>query len=441
MRVKSWLIGWPKPGVPRRGIRFPVLLFALLLPGLHAQQIIAPEHAGGIVHLFPSDLAVLEAGEARTDLPCTVTGPKAQLGFDLRFHVGYQATVPLSALAGNGGELTVLFRVYPEGQKEQHSKYFVQHFRVPPIQDDAKGDATLDGGVDVGTGDYHVDWLMRDRAERVCSSSWDTEAKLGDKDQMPLMLAQDEIEESLPGPFVNEPLRQRKNAPGPLSLKLLVNFAPQNENSAALQQSDTGALVSILKEIERDPRVGRVSLVAFDLPQTRIVYQQHAAKRIDFPALGSALRTMQLGTVNVQQLGQKHSETDFLEDLIEHEVAGPKQPDAIVFAGPKAMLDANVPKDALRRIGEIECPIFYLNYNLDPRSIPWKDAISHAISVFKGTEYTISTPHQLWSATSDMLNRVMRVKHLRASAETVSSAHADGEGGGAGDVLQVPSDR
>lgn len=415
--MKNWVTGSFALGT---GV--PALVLLMLPSSLAAQRVIAPEHAGGIVHIFPSDLAVLDAGQVRTDLPCSVTDPKPVLGFDLRFHIGYQATVSLAQLAGNGGELTVLFRVYPQGE-EQKAKYFVQHFRVPPIQDDAKGDATLDGGVDVGEGSYHVDWLMRDRAERVCASSWDTEAKLGPKDQMPLFLARNEVQESLPGPFVNEPLPHRqKKAADALQLKLLVNFAPQNEHADVLDRSDTGALVSILKEIESDPRVGRISLVAFDLPQTRVVYRQRAAKRIDFPALGKALRTVKLGTVDVARLAQKHSETDFLENLIEHEVAGPKHPDAIVFAGPQAMLDANVPKNDLRRIGSIECPVFYMNYNLDPRASPWKDAISHAIGVFKGTEYTISTPRQLWSATSQMLNRVVRMKHQRADAQAASNS-------------------
>jgi hypothetical protein len=401
---------------------FPALAFLVLPQRVAAQRVIAPEHAGGIVHIFPSDLAVLDSGQARTDLSCSVTGPKPVLGFDLRFHIGYRATVPLVQLVGNGGELTVLFRIYPQGG-EQEAKYFVQHFRVPPIEDNAKGDATLDGGVDVGEGSYHVDWLMRDRAERVCASSWDTEAKLGPKDQIPLFLARNEIQESLPGPFVNERLPNRqKKAAGALRLKLLVNFAPQNEHADMLDRSDTGALVSILKEIERDPRVGRISLVAFDLPQTRVVYRQHAAKQIDFPALGKALHTIKLGTVDVARLAQKHSETDFLENLIQHEVAGPKHPDAIVFAGPQAMLDANVPKSDLRRIGNIECPVFYMNYNLDPRASPWKDAISHAIGVFKGTEYTISTPRQLWSATSQMLNRAVRLKRQRADAQAASNS-------------------
>lgn len=364
---------------------------------------------------MPSDLAILEEDDARKDLSCTVTPRKPELGFDLRFHGGYDVTMPLSELSGSGEVLTVVFRVYPQGEKI-HAANFVQHFRVPPIDDEAKGDAFLQGGVDLGEGKYHVDWLMRDRAERICSLSWDTEAALAPRDKpIALFVKPNEIEEALLQPFVNDTVAgTRQRMEDPLNLKLLVNFAPQNAQSAALQRSDTDALVSILKTIERDPHVGRISLVAFNVEQSRVVYRQEPRESIDFPSLGKALDTMKLGTVNVTQLGQKHSETDFLQDLIEKEVGTPAHPDAVIFAGPKAMLDANVPEDDLRRIGDIECPVFYMNYNLNPQAVPWKDSISHAIRAFKGTEYTISRPRDLWVSTTEMVNRIVRSKKERA---------------------------
>jgi hypothetical protein len=270
--------------------------------------------------------------------------------------------------------------------------------------------------IDIGEGAYHVDWLMRDRAERICSSSWDVDANLAPKDKpIPLFLPPHQIAQAESQPFVNDAgLTEGHTSASDLNVKLLVNFAPQDANSAALQRSDTEALVSILKTIERDPRVGRVSLVAFNMEESRVVYRQETAEQIDFPALGKALQTMKLGTINVQRLAQKHSETDFLENLIATEVGASSHPDAVIFAGPKAMLSADVPQEDLRRIGNIECPVFYMNYNLNPQAVPWKDSISHAIRTFKGTEYTISRPRDLWFSTSEMVNRIVRRKHEKA---------------------------
>ncbi len=407
--------------VSRSTFLYMFLTSAGVLPA-GAQFLLKPQQPTEHVTLMPSDLAILESADMRKDLPCTVVQRKPELGFDLRFHSGYDANLPLRELAGSGEVLTVVFRVYPEEDKSR-AAYFVQHFRVPHIDDDAKGDATLQGGIDLGEGKYHVDWLMRDRAERLCSSNWDLEAALAPKDKpMPLFIKPEEIAESLPEPFVNDP------AAGPhpetvsaLNVKLLVNFAPQNAQSAALERSDTEALVSILKAIQRDPHVGRMSLVAFNVEQGRVVYRQEASESIDFPALGKALDTMKLGTVNVLQLGQKHSETDFLQNLISKEVGAAAHPDAVIFAGPKAMLDADVPADDLRRIGDIECPVFYMNYNLNPQAVPWKDSISHAIKAFKGTEYTISRPRDLWFSTREMVNRIVRSKKERAVSATMAA--------------------
>ena len=65
-----------------------------------AQELISTAGSGGSVHLFNSDAAILEAGEVRKDLPCTVNINKPALGFDLKFHTGYDVTIPLRDLAG-----------------------------------------------------------------------------------------------------------------------------------------------------------------------------------------------------------------------------------------------------------------------------------------------------------------------------------------------------
>jgi hypothetical protein len=261
-----------------------------------------------------------------------------------------------------------------------------------------------------------VDWLVRDKQERPCSSSWDTEAELSGKDQaFTLFIGPKSVAEAQAEPFRDEPLTHRATPDTPINVKLLVNFAPQTKDSAAMAPVDLSAMLGILKTIEHDPRVGRVSLVAFNMQEHRILYRQEAADRINFPALGTALQNLKLGTVTVQNLGEKHGDTDFLGSLIQNEVGTNSQPDAVIFAGPKAMLDADVPAEDLRRIGEIECPVFYVNYNPNPQQTPWRDAISHAVRVMKGTEYTISRPRDLWVATGEMLGRIVRSKHVRTS--------------------------
>jgi hypothetical protein len=372
--------------------------------------------AGGFSRLFTSDAAILESQETRKDIPCSVTSVKPVLGFDLKFHSGYEVSVPLKELAGEGNQLTMVFRVVPEASPDD-AIYLSQRMSVPSIDDDSKGDAYLRGSFDVGEGKYHVDWLMRDRSERFCSSGWDIEAALPVKDKdMTLDIAANRIEPVDTEPFKEEPPVERQQNDTPLNVKVMVNFAPQNALSATLQPLDTNALVSILRNIARDPRIGRFSIVAFNMQEQRVLYRQESASHIDFPALGDALRSLNLGTVDLKKLEQKHSDTDFLANLMKGEMkTGKDQPDAVIIAGPKVMLDDSVPQETLRDIGEPKFPVFYMNYNVNPQANPWRDAIGSAVKYLKGAEYTISRPRDLFFAWSEIMGRIVKLKFGRAA--------------------------
>jgi hypothetical protein len=366
--------------------------------------------------LTGSDMAVLEAREPRDDLPCRLTPLKPSVGFDLKFHAGYEVAIPMRELAGLENLLTVLFRVVPEGAPDR-ARYFTQKIRVPQIDADAKGDAYLQGSFDLGEGVYQVDWLMRDRAERVCASFWRAEAVLGPKEKdLALTLAPGEAAAADADEFADEPPGEKDYSSPPLSVKILVNFAPQNSSAATLQRADTAALVSILRTIQRDPRIARYSVVAFNLEQQRILYRQEFKDRIDFQAIGQALKGLQLGRIDFARLQNKNSDAEFLGALIQNEFKvrdGGPVPDGLIIAGPKAVLPSGVPQEALREVGETEYPVFYLNYNLTPQLNPWRDSISQAVRYFKGLEFTISRPRDLWSAVTEVVARIVKWKSGR----------------------------
>jgi hypothetical protein len=137
--------------------------------------------------------------------------------------------------------------------------------------------------------------------------------------------------------------------------------------------------------------------------------------------LGGAVEKIKLGTVDLKKLAQKHGDTEFLSDLIQKEMSGEDRPDAVIFAGPKLMLDDSVPDEALKPFAaNVDYPVFYMNYNLDPRAVPWKDSISHAVRLFRGTEYSITRPRDLWFAVSEMVSRIVKSKHGRTPAPVPS---------------------
>ena len=380
---------------------------------LSAQSLLSS--GSGPVHLVGSDLAVLEAQDVRKEINCSVAPDKPALGFDLRYHAGFTVTVPLKELAGDQNALTILFRVTPLGRVGEPA-FFIQRYTVPSIAEDAGGDALLQGSLDLGEGHYHVDWLMRDRLQRVCSSYWDMEAALPSKDRdIKLEMPAAGIDAAHVEQFTEEPPVPRVLDKIPLKIKVLLNFAPQNSGASAMRPQDTSALVSILRQLAREPQFGKYSVVAFNIQEQRVLYRQESGETIDFPALGEALRTVKLGTVDAAKLQRKHGDTEFLTELIQKEMSGDDHPDALIFAGPKVMLDTSVPEEALKPLTDVDYPIFYMNYALNPQAMPWRDSIGRAVKVFRGTEFTISRPRDMWFSVSDMISRIVKSSYGRLS--------------------------
>ena len=406
--------------------RYARLLFiATLLPWLtplHAQSMLTGP--GGQVRLVGGDLAVLTTQDERREISCTVTPDKPVVGFDLRFHSSYSVAIPLKELAGNENSLTILFRVTPVtpgknvdlsgADQTADATYFIQHYTVPEVAEDASGDAVLGGNIDLGEGSYHVDWLLRDRMQRVCSHYWDINAVLGGKDkEMTLDMTPETVAESSAEQFGEEPAATRASQT-PLKIKVLVNFAPQNALASTMRPQDTSALVSILRRLSRAPELGKFSVVAFNIQEQRVLYRQESGEQIDFPALGEALHAIKLGTVDASKLQRKHGDTEFLTELIQREMTSEDHPDALVFAGPKIMLDASVPEETLKPLSGVDYPVFYMNYTLNPQAVPWKDSISRAIKTFRGTEYTITRPRDMWVSLSEMVSRIVKSSYGRS---------------------------
>jgi len=408
MVPKSWI------GLGRAG-KGTLIACLVLLPfnRLNSQELMIP--TGGLVRLMPSDAAILESTENRKDLQCTVTPDKPFLGFDLKFHVTYEVSVPIKELVGSENQLTMVFHVTNEGHPD--GSYFSQHFQVPAIDREEGGPAFLDGQFDVGEGKYHVDWLMRDRAERMCSFHWDSEATLPVRDkQMTLDIAAGTVQAIDPEVFKQEPPIQREQKQAPLNVKVMVNFAPQDANGSALQPLDFRALLSMLRSIAREPRISKFSVVAYNMQQQKVIYRQDDVSQIDFPALGQAVKSLRLGTVDLKHLIQKHSDTEFLTQLMTNEIKDPKDGlDALIFAGPKVMLEDGVSAETLKQLSDVKYPVFYMNYNANPQVNPWRDAIGNAVRVLKGAEYTISRPRDLFFAWTEIMGRIVKSKVGRAA--------------------------
>lgn len=391
---------------------FPLLALCVAPVMAHAQEMVTPAEYTG-VNIPVSELAVFEAGVPRSDLRCKVERSDVVLGFDMNFHAGYHAELPLSEVVDGANTLSVLFRIYPE-DRPREKRYFRQRFQVPDFPElaegeTAKGNAYLEGSILAGPGKYKVDWLMRDRRERVCASSWSFEVQpYTQGEALPITLTPGVVRAAPAHPFQDfQKVAVPKDANrASLHVKLLVNFAPLNLKSAVLQPVDLAALLSIVESVAQDERVGKVSLVIFNVREQRVLYRQTAVTRVDYDGVGKAIDSLQQGTIRYSLLADKNSDTRFLTNLITSEMSTEDPVDALVFVGPKVLLDANPSAELLSEAGHVEFPLFYVNYNLNPRENPWRDAIGHAVKYFRGAEFTVYRPQDLFQAVRKMFTEI-----------------------------------
>jgi hypothetical protein len=76
-----------------------------------------------------------------------------------------------------------------------------------------------------------------------------------------------------------------------------------------------------------------------------------------------------------------------------------------------------LPDDELKPlVSEVDFPVFYMNYNLNPQANPWRDSIGNAVRHLKGMEFTISRPRDLFFAWTDIIGRIVKSKLGRTPA-------------------------
>ena len=381
------------------------ILVLVVLPYdlIRAQALMTGDDSGGGVRLFPSDAAVLEVHEVKTSLRCAITPARTKLGFDFVFHAGQTARVKLRDLGGDGNVLTSIFRVTPLASPDK-PVHFEQKWRVPPIPEDASGAVTLDSSFTVGEGDYQVAWLLRDSNERVCSAFWKTSARLAIKGgQVAAGLPPGAVSEAGSDFYVGEDASRSDPAQG-LSVMVLLKVGPEVFGGASISPAESDALLSIVRGILREPRIGEISIIAFNLEQRQVIFEQENIRQVNFASLNRAIGSLTLGTVTVEQLAEKDAEARFLIRLAAERTAR-KHSDALIFVGPKTLDEVGMTRDLLRQLGDAQCPVFYLTY-APPNSNPWRDLIGSAVRQWRGREFTISRPLDLVSAWSKIMSQL-----------------------------------
>ena len=378
---------------------------------------------GGERQLLPLDAAVLDIRESRSALSCAVRPVRPELGFDLGFHSGYRVRFRLRDLAGEGGVLTAVFRVIPEGTGKRPA-YFSQQWRIPAITADADGEVELEGAFIVGEGDYQVDWLIRDDHERVCSAYWRVSARFGrTKAAFKAALS--------PGSIIGAgaerdrilwPKTESREAGRRLVVFVHIGSSVSGTSEIPVQEKE--AVLSILHGISREPGIARFTVVAFNLDNRTVIFNQDEAQNIDFAGLKLAIDSIRTGTVPVNLLAQKDSEARFLADLIGGQTPS-KHADGVIFLGAARPADARFTNEMLQQLGNAGGPVFYLSYSPRWSSNPRADLIGSAVRHWRGHKFNINSPLDFASAWSNIMSGITRREYVEtASGVQVKSPDA-----------------
>lgn len=141
--------------------------------------------------------------------------------------------------------------------------------------------------------------------------------------------------------------------------------------------------------------------MAFSSDQQRVLYRQPPNARIDFGALGEAVRGIPAGTVDVSQMLDKASGAKFIAAFLAQEL-GVEQPapDAVIVISPTVRVRE---KAELEEATGPRPPVYFLNYNPNPVGNPWRGALGSALKeAYRSVQFTVTRPGDLGSALRRM---------------------------------------
>lgn len=383
-------------------------LVSLLAPGGAPAQRLFDAAPGSPLRFHASDSAILSSEANRTDLGCRVEPQSPRLGFDLKYTAGYVVYVPAESVSPSGEHLRVLFRIRPVDSEPSEAVYFRQGFTLGADVAEGGGTATFAGRFVVGPGRYEIDWLMRNLQGRVCSAHWRIQAPTpGLAGRLAAAAPANLIAPYRVDTFDDEPpiVRSSDRNAG-LHLSILVNLAPLERTRFRLSDYEIDSIMGMLRSLHREPSVGLFSLVAFHPYDRYIAYSTARQTRLDFIAVGEAIRTMPAGVVEVDALQEEDGDQEFLAGVLNDALAADPGPrDAIVFLGPKVDREARLPTGAID-VAAAPAPVFQLAFNRNPRSYPWQGAIEAALRPLGLKQFQVTRPQDFSRALENLLTAI-----------------------------------
>jgi hypothetical protein len=332
----------------------------------------------------------------RQTLDCEISSVPPNLGFDLRLWAGYTFNMPLTEFKGqNRARLSAVIRLEPL-EPSGKAVYLGRRMTIPKIPDvpSKRLFVSASGGFALGAGRYQASLMIADGSGRWCAKSWTIKAK--EPRGGASRLARGEVADAYAG-WVG--FRAPEAGELPRRATVVMNAYPvtRRRNVAALSWRDQSTLMNVLGSVLSRGGYHSARVVAIDLLNRQVVYDDQRFAPGSFDGLADALGSVNLATVDYRTLEQGPSEHQFLESVVKGISSG-ADPGEIVFITP--------PTQPPRRAGARNEGVWEglrrpAVLALLPRPVPEGSVIDVAKGA-KGRIFSIYTPSDLASAVERM---------------------------------------
>jgi hypothetical protein len=342
------------------------------------------------------DLWRQKGDKKRQTLDCEISSVPPSLGFDLRLWAGYKFNMPLTEFKGQTrARLSAVIRLEPL-EPEGEAVYLGRRLTIPRVPEEPSKRlfVSAGGGFVLGAGKYQASLMIADGRGQWCAKSWKINAKVprGGASQ----LARGEVADAYAG-WVG--FRAPEAGETPRRATVVMNAFPvtRRRHLAALSWRDQSTLMNVLGSLLSRGGYHSARVVAIDLLNRQVVYDEPRFASGSFDGLADALGSVNLATVDYQTLAQGPTEHQFLESVV-REITSGADPGEIVFITP--------PTQPPRRAGARNEGVWEglrrpAVLALLPRPVPEGTVIDVAKGA-KGRIFSIYTPSDLASAVERM---------------------------------------
>jgi hypothetical protein len=326
-------------------------------------------------------------------LDCRVQTYKPFLDFSFRFESGYVVRCPLAQFEGKESFLASYTRVTPVNGTPV---VLADRFQIAPMpRERSRGfdwkhfheEAEFSGVFAAGEGEYQVDLAVLDHQKRLFQKNWRVKVvPHGKESKTPLVIKPYTAASTTLPPWHGHP---EPTGDGP-HITVLLDAAPMFPFALKLRAWDRAFLLTSLASLLHHVNAGSARVVAFNLDQQRVIFQEEDFRRGSFRKLVDSLQNLELGTVSYKNLQHQFGWLEVLTRLMNEEKSAAQSPDAIIFLGPTNRIMQKIPREYLQSCQDFGSRIYYFEY-FPYFGAEFPDTIHQLTNTCHGNVYKIHT--------------------------------------------------